>query len=459
MLTLDGICDIAKGSDIIGISFMTYYFDRAVQVADYLKKSLDNPILFGGVHPTVSPEECLEHCDGVCVGEGEIPLSSLAENKGEFGNTPNLVFQGEEGIIHNEIAPFIQDLDSLPFFDFSLESHFVLNHKTYRVEPLGVDGFRRLLPLLPGSSGNFNPVYRTMSTRGCPHECYYCVNKFFKSLYPGQKYLRRRSPENVVKELEHIKERFDFIGGVQFFDDTFFAASTDYIEKFSALYRDRIGLPLYCQCSPSTITERKLRLLLSAGLIMLEMGIQTGSEKEAETFHRTESRKRLEESIDIIQKNSSLMVRPHYHLILDSPWLETEDLKATLSLLLKIPTPYKLCLASLTFFPGTELHQRALEEGLIKDRFKQIYRKPFYKFKGNYLNWLILLCGIEFIPRRLIRFLSNDFFVKIFHRPQSSLFFSILIALSEKIRLVSLGLKSLFSWDFRKLSFHLREIK
>ncbi|MBU1626933.1 hypothetical protein KKB18_06140, partial [bacterium] len=207
------------------------------------------------------------------------------------------------------------------------------------------------------------------------------------------------------------------------------------------------------------ITEKKLELLIKAGLIMLEMGIQTGSEKEAETFHRTESRDQLQKSISMINKYSTSMVRPHYHLILDSPWLTTDDLEETLSLLLKIPAPYKLCIASLTFFPGTELHKRAMSEGLIQDKFRQIYRKPFYRFNGNYINFLIVLCGIEFIPRFLIKFLANRFLISLCHRPKSSIFFTLLIAIAEKLRVTHLGIKSLFSKDIKKIASHLRQIK
>jgi len=457
--SLDDICGISKDSDIIGISFMTYYYDRGVQVADYLRSKLTIPVIFGGTHPTVSPEECLEHCDSVIIGEGEIPLESMTGKNGDLKSTPNLVFKGETGFVRNDIVPLITDLDSLPYFDFDLEGQFVLNHKTSKIEAMTEEKLCEHLPLMPSQSGNFNRTYRTMTTRGCPHECFYCVNKFLKTLYPGQKFLRRRSPENVIDELEKIKGKFNFVRGVQFFDDTFFASSTDYIEKFSNLYREKIGLPIYCQCSPATVTEKKLDSMLSAGLILLEMGIQTGSDREAQTFHRSESRNQLEKSLQSIHKKSKNMVRPHYHLILDSPWLDTNDLTATLDLLLKIPAPYKLCLASLTFFPGTELYKKAKKEGLIQDEFRQIYRKPFYRFNGNFMNFLIVLCGVEFMPRFIIRLLAGKFLVRLCHKRESSFFFTSSIALFEKLRVMYLGIKSLFSKDLEKISSHMKQIR
>ena len=40
--------ELCKGSDLIGISFMTNYFDRAVQLTEEIKKRIDCPIIWGG---------------------------------------------------------------------------------------------------------------------------------------------------------------------------------------------------------------------------------------------------------------------------------------------------------------------------------------------------------------------------------------------------------------------------
>ena len=61
--------DVTDGADLIGVSLMTLHFHRAVQVTERLKGSC--PIIWGGIHPTVRPEECLEYADIVCIGEGE----------------------------------------------------------------------------------------------------------------------------------------------------------------------------------------------------------------------------------------------------------------------------------------------------------------------------------------------------------------------------------------------------
>ena len=54
---------LCEDSQLIGISLMTNFFDNAVEITNGLRNSLNVPILWGGVHPTIRPEECLQHAD------------------------------------------------------------------------------------------------------------------------------------------------------------------------------------------------------------------------------------------------------------------------------------------------------------------------------------------------------------------------------------------------------------
>jgi anaerobic magnesium-protoporphyrin IX monomethyl ester cyclase len=63
---LDQVADVAGDSDLIGITLMTNYFDNAVQITQHLHLSTKAPIIWGGIHPTLRPEECLQYADLVC---------------------------------------------------------------------------------------------------------------------------------------------------------------------------------------------------------------------------------------------------------------------------------------------------------------------------------------------------------------------------------------------------------
>ena len=71
------------------------------------------------------------------------------------------------------------------------------------------------------------------------------------------------------------------------------------------------------------------------------------------------------------------MLPPCYHIILDNPWEEPEDVMDTLKVLLQIPNPFWLKLSSLVFYPGTELYERAKK--VIRNK-KDL---PFLELEGK----------------------------------------------------------------------------
>ena len=64
---------------LVGITLMTQYYDAGVQISQRLKAKIKAPIIWGGIHPTVRPEESLNHADIVCIGEGEMALLELIQ--------------------------------------------------------------------------------------------------------------------------------------------------------------------------------------------------------------------------------------------------------------------------------------------------------------------------------------------------------------------------------------------
>ena len=74
---VDEALELAAGSDLVGVSFFTNYFDRAVQLTAAVRDRLRIPVIWGGIHATVRPGEALEHADFVCRGEGETALDEL----------------------------------------------------------------------------------------------------------------------------------------------------------------------------------------------------------------------------------------------------------------------------------------------------------------------------------------------------------------------------------------------
>ena len=452
-LVLNQISDLCQDADFIGISFMSQYRDRAIQITKYLKRRLQTPVVWGGIHPEVIPEEAMGYADAVCVTEGETVLLETLQRM-EMGKSlndiPGLWISNNDELIKTPVPSLIQDLDALPFPDFSLENHYYLDPIEEKIKPLTDSAWEHITPLMPAPVRGAFKVYRTMTSRGCPHRCTYCANQIKADLHPGEKYLRFRSPSHVIDELKMIIERFPFIQGIHFFDDVFTAMPAERLNTLCSRFKKEIGLPFYAQASPAILTKAQLEMFLDAGLVFIEMGIQTGSTRIQNMYRRAENNTQTRDAANLIYEYREKLITPHYHVILDNPWESQQEVIDTLIFLTQIPGKFKLCLASLTLYPGTELNRRALVENLIRDPETEIYQKPFYIPKGRYLNYLIYLTDIAWIPRCCLRFLSKFPFI-ILDRPSFGPVFDVLRRVTDKFRLIGKGLQAMTRGDIKRI--------
>ncbi|MBF0557628.1 MAG: B12-binding domain-containing radical SAM protein [Nitrospirae bacterium] len=460
---LDQVVELCKGSGLVGVSFMSNYLDRAVQICEALNNALDVPIMTGGIHPTVMPESCLSFSDIVCVGEGEeavLELVQRLEEGKDYTDIRNLQVKRGGKIYRNELRPLIQDLDSLPFYDFGTEGHFTYDNITKGLAPMSKDLLKRSFPLEPHVEGSFNDSYKrtlsykTMTTRGCPHHCTFCAEKTLSDLYKGQGYLRKRGISHIMDELLWVKREFPFVESIFLFDDTFLVRTTEEIREFSRAYKNTVGLPFHIQASPTTVTEEKMEALIDAGLAFVEMGIQSTSIAAKDLYKRKVPADTILRAAEVFRRYEGKIYPPCYHVILDNPWETPMDVVETLHLVLQLPRPFWLKRASLVCFPGTELYAKARQDGIItteEDERREIYAKHLHTPKGTYVNFLMYLAGFSYFPRWIVRFLSNAFFVRLFERPWLSGVYMRSYRLGETLIILSKGIRAFVKGDFSRI--------
>ena len=398
--------------DLIGFSLTTNFFIPAVIITEAIRKeNPDLPVIWGGVHPTVFPETCLKYVDMVCLGEGEEAMLELVE-KIESGKSyfdiRNIWFRKGNDIIKNDIRNLIEDLNVLPFQDFDINTHYIVRdgHIVKMTEDL-------LYEYMPKWRTETSNGYLAMITRGCPYSCAYCFNHKFNTMYKGKgKIIRTRTISNVIAELAEVLGKYKKFDTVHFTDDAFLTdTNTNWLEEFHSSYKKNINLPFSCISTPEQIKEESFRLLVDAGLCSVQIGIQSGSEKTLKLFNRHVNKQSFLDKLNIINKFKDKLM-PVYDVILDNPYDTEQDLIDTAEFLIQIPKPFQLQLFSLTFFPGTPLHERAIKDGIISKEDKNIYIKNDGVFnKWVYLNQLIFL--IPSLSEKQARFLlkhRNIFF-------------------------------------------------
>ncbi len=424
-ITLNRITDFCMDADLVGLSLISRDLDASIQVTERLKKRIKAPIIWGGFHPTVCPEECLEFADMVCIGEGEntlLELVKLMDVGKDYSNVPGLWIKDKSK--RNSTGCLIHNLDEIPFSDYDFNSQYILQEDKFQL--LTEDflekylratypSFNRGLPGMEQRIGSGIADYHIIATRGCPYNCVYCGSPQLKEIYAGQKYLRRRSVDNIIAELKSIKARFSFFTDIHFCDDCFMLAPENYIKEFSEKYKEEINKPFYILTSPATITEKKMEYLVEAGLSFLSVGIQTGSKRTIEMYKRTGVNKGVEETLGLINRYKR-WVFPYYDFLIDNPYETDEDLIETLALIKRIKRPYKIRIYSLVPFPGTELYMKQREDNLLENE-RDVYRKDFAERKqsNNYLNLMIDISRHQ-LPDGIFKFLTHRLVVKLFRR-------------------------------------------
>jgi len=203
--------------DAVGISVVFSANEYAGLKTASTVKSVDKNIvtILGGPHPTVRPVETLLHpdVDYVVINEGEYTTPELIR-KIEEGASHELQavcgigFKVENNPVLTEPRELIEDLDSLAF----PARHLLPMELYHDAEKLGVKSRELYNVAVDKRNARSTTIF---SSRGCPFTCNFCSIH----LTMGRRF-RKRSAENVVKEIEEVVSKYG-ITHIDFEDDNF----------------------------------------------------------------------------------------------------------------------------------------------------------------------------------------------------------------------------------------------
>jgi len=396
------ISQISSDATCIGISLMTDHFNGVSSLTKKLKESLPEvPILWGGIHPTIQPEECTNYADYVCIGEGYEPVHELllSLNEGEkYPDISGITYRKGNEFISNKLRHPIPDVDDLPFMDYGIDNHYM--RKNDSIIPMTSSLLNRHLGFW----------YTSFFTHGCPFSCSFCCNSVFHKLNSGYRKIRKHSPEYIAEEIKYVRKMHSFVKMVKFNDDCIMSLTEQEMERFASLQAQNGITPFVATgMNPSLVTEQKVAILIRAGLKRARIGIQTGSEKiSKEIYNRKNSNENIIRASHILAKFSKQLVPTSYDIILDNPWETPDNLVETLSMISQLKPPRLLNTYSLTLYPNTEIYSKAQDSNYINISEDSLgYSKNFLDWSSTYLNCLIALQGLGLIPAFMRTYLLN----------------------------------------------------
>jgi len=400
--------------DFVAFSAVTDFYRYASEIAKEIKQKVDVPIIFGGIHATSVPELVINepHIDIVCLGEGEHAMLELCNRAEEYRKNKlldisNIWFKkGPKGEIkQNQMSNLIENLDEFPLADKKL--------------------FYDAMP-------SFKRQLNVASTRGCPFACTYCCNNSLRRIYKDKgKYLRKRSVENVMLELDqNVSKETELV----FFRDEVFPYNTEWLREFAEIYPKRVGVPFKLFIHPRMCTEENSKLLRKAGCIYVSVGIQSGYEETRRKYlKRADTNEQIAAAIKNLKANN---IRVNIDQIAGVPGEGENELLETAKFYNRI-RPGVVTYFWMTLYPNTEIVGVYRELNLITDEdidkinhgilqsdflggSVKFNVKAFYQFRT-------FLCYLPLVPKSLYSLLiklkayryiniSSRFFSSLFPR-------------------------------------------
>ena len=368
---LEKLAENVKNATTIGISVLTTnQTTLALQVQEYLKENVDGAIVWGGVPVICDPEFYLDYTDYVCIGEGEFFLDEFTQNilnNKPVENTRNLAYRDEHGeMVKTESIPLVDINEDLPVQTLSLHDHYSLGKD---LVPL-----KDSLVVASESRG-----YRIYTMRGCPYKCSFCsINALTKNLEDYRRF-RILDSKAVIKELEIAIKNDPLIQHIQFYEDDFMARKPDEVKALMGLYKEKINLPLNLNSTINLLKEEKVEIIQNHGIeiTFIKIGLQTASKRSnKEIYGRPFKADNYFEKIEMLIKRKIPVI---VDIISGNPFEDDDDLIENINFFItlseklsKLEDAYKFIRFNehiLTFYPGTALHEKAIEAGIIDDNY------------------------------------------------------------------------------------------
>lgn len=224
--------------DVVLISSMSATVKRAYSIADIFRSKGTKAVL-GGIHVSFRPNEALEHCDQVVIGEAEEVIVDVVE-----GTSKSKIVNGVRS----------DDLSLYPMPDYSL-----------------VEGMKK------------NPdVIGIATSRGCPFTCKFC------SLFPlfGRK-IRSVPTDTII----HFLSQFKTIKKLSFHDANFAICKGKAIELLQKM-KDNEIFPRYSlalQSINAANNDTLLKLMAEVSDFHILIGFESIHQDTLDFYHKIQT--------------------------------------------------------------------------------------------------------------------------------------------------------------------------
>jgi hopanoid biosynthesis associated radical SAM protein HpnJ len=343
-ITAEETIRTCKDYELLVLFTSTPGFAGDVRIAEAIKDSHPHiKIAFVGPHVSVLPEKSLMEAkviDIACRKEFDYSIVEYAQGK-PIEDILGISYRKNGGVVHNADRPTIQDLDSLP-------------HVTdvYRRD---LDVRRYNVPFL------LHPFVSLYTTRGCPAQCTFCLWPQTLSGHPW----RKRSTDDVAREMAKAKDYWPYVKEFFFDDDTFNLQKARTVELCAKL--KPLGLTWSCTSRVTTDFET-LKAMKEAGCRLLIVGYESGDQQILKNIKKGAT---VERARQFTKDCHKLGLVVHGDFILGLPGESRETIKNTINFAKELDVE-TIQVSVAHAYPGTELHEFAIKNGFMTSDTKMV---------------------------------------------------------------------------------------
>src|SRR6516162_2625979 len=374
--------EIAKEYEFLVLFTSTPGFPGDIRLARAIKDA--NPrikICFVGPHVSVLPEKSLRDCpaiDFVARKEFDYTVVEYAQGK-PLEEIAGISYLKDGQIFHNPDRPQITDLDALP-------------HVT-DVYKRDLDVTRYNVPFL------LNPYVSLYTTRGCPAQCTFCLWPQTLSGHPW----RKRSTDDVAREMAKAKEYWPNVKEFFFDDDTFNIQKARTIELCSKL--KPVGITWSCTSRVTTDYET-LKAMKEAGCRLLIVGYESGDQQILKNIKKGAT---VERARQFTKDCHKLGLKVHGDFILGLPGETKDTIRTTIDFAKELDVE-TIQVSVAHAYPGTEFYDYAKANGFILIEGAQMVDE------GGHQVAMIEYPGL---PRDYVMEMVHRFYDEYYFRPKA----------------------------------------
>lgn len=367
----------------VGISSMTgSQVHFAIEAAKVVRRCTNGkvPIVWGGPHPSILPEQTLrsEYVDIVCIGEGDVSFFELIETlyaRKSLLTVKGIAFKDGSKIVTTPPLDLInvEELLPVPWDLINIEDyiHPDMYLKSSRTLDIG------------------------QTSRGCPFNCGFCCSASLRKR-KWRAMSVERSLEAIVEPIKKFK-----LNGIWIRDDEFYIDRQRVSKICEEIIRENLNIRWYTSGTRVDVFNRasdeQIALLKKSGAYTLKFGAESGSDRILKLINKGIT---VQNTIDANLKAKRLGIIPIFALMVGFPIETFEEINETIELSFRLkrdnPKAQFETMAIYTALPGTPMYELALQNGLKPPQHLEGWidwnfdeydfagkRIPWYNYKGR----------------------------------------------------------------------------